>query len=58
MFHANAIFIVVLLINNILLQCCPPTYAYTQVAVDGSSSSSDGPKIYKAVNFDLIFPKR
>lgn len=51
----------VLLINVIILQFCGESKAYTQIssrADQGEDHNNDGPKIYKAVNFDLIFPKR
>ncbi|XP_061387725.1 LIM domain-containing protein A [Musca vetustissima] len=49
----------ILLISTILLyghiQRC---HAYTQVSTSGNGEhSGDGPKIYKALNFDLVFPK-
>lgn len=50
----------VLLINVIILQFCGESKAYTQISsrADKGEHNDDGPKIYKAVNFDLIFPKR
>lgn len=51
----------VLLISAILLHGqLQLSQAYTQVATSGSSGghTEEGPKIYKALNFDLIFPKR
>ncbi|XP_037825478.1 myb-like protein AA [Lucilia sericata] len=63
MIYTKAVYI--LLINIILLQCCVHTLAYTQISSNMGSGGTDdrsdggggGPKIYKAVNFDLIFPK-
>ncbi|XP_065356472.1 myb-like protein AA [Calliphora vicina] len=61
MIYTKAVF--ALLINLILLQCrFFKTMAYTQISTSGRRADDGvndggGPKIYKAVNFDLIFPK-
>ncbi|XP_073822633.1 uncharacterized protein [Musca autumnalis] len=49
----------ILLLSAILLHGnVQLSQAYTQVSTSGSSDhSGDGPKIYKALNFDLVFPK-
>lgn len=59
MYRKAGAVVVAVLINYMIMPNCGYTHAYTQIVQTGDKSGDgEGPKLYKAVNFDLLFPKR